>query len=160
MTTWKKNSGKCKKKSFDLNPIPTRILHDCLEEITPIVSGIINNSVSCGVAPQCFKHALVKPLLKRANLDPNCSRNYRPVSNLSFFVKGAGAHCVKTVFAAPWNLTVFWSPSSQLTENATARKPPCCAWWMASLRPLTVVMYLFCHCLICLQLLTPQITTS
>ena len=42
------------KKSCDLDPIPTPILHDCLEEITPIVADIVNKSLSCGVVPQCF----------------------------------------------------------------------------------------------------------
>ena len=75
------------KKSCDLDPIPTPILHDCLEEITPIVTDIVNKSLSSGVVPQCFKHALVKPLLKKANLDPNCPSNYRPVSNQPFLSK-------------------------------------------------------------------------
>ena len=75
------------KKSCDLDPFPNPILHDCLEEITPIVTDIINKSLSCGVVPQCFKHAPVKPLLKKASLDPNCSRNYRPVSKLPFLSK-------------------------------------------------------------------------
>ena len=48
---------------------------------------IVNKSLSCGVVPQCFKHALAKPLLKKANLDPNCLTNYRPVSNLPFLSK-------------------------------------------------------------------------
>ena len=74
------------KKSCDLNPIPTPILHDCLEEITPIAADIVK-SLSCGVVPQCFKHAVVKLLLKKANLDPNCLRNYCPVSNLPFLSK-------------------------------------------------------------------------
>ena len=46
-----------------------------------------HKSLSCSVVPQCFKHALVKPLLKKANLDPNCLSNYRPVSNLPFLSK-------------------------------------------------------------------------
>ena len=50
-----------KKKSRDLDTIPAPILHDCLEEITPVVADIINKSLSCDVVPQCFKHALVKP---------------------------------------------------------------------------------------------------
>ena len=75
------------KKSCDLDPIPVPILHDCLEEITPIVVDIINKSLSSGVVPSCFKHALVRPLLKKANLDPNCLRNYRPISNLPFLSK-------------------------------------------------------------------------
>ena len=74
-------------KSCDLDPIPVPILHDCLEEITPIAVNIINKSLSCGVVPSCFKHALVRPLLKKASLDPNCMRNYRPISNLPFLSK-------------------------------------------------------------------------
>ena len=61
------------KKSCGLDPIPTPILHDCLEEITPIVADIVNKSLSCSVVLQCFKNSLVKPLLKKANLDPNWS---------------------------------------------------------------------------------------
>ena len=75
------------KKSCYHDPIPTPILHDCLDEITPIVTDIVNKSLSCGVVPKCFKHALVKPLLKKANLNPNCLSNYRPVSNLPFLSK-------------------------------------------------------------------------
>ena len=82
-------------KSCDLDPVPVPILHDCLEEITPIVVDIINKSLSSGVVHSCFKHALVRPLLKKANLDSNFLKNYRPIS-----VKGARAHCVKAVFAA------------------------------------------------------------
>ena len=40
--------------------------------------------LSYGIVPQCFKHALVKPLLEKASLDPNCLKNYQPVSNLPF----------------------------------------------------------------------------
>ena len=60
------------KKSCDLDPIPTSVLYDCLDEIIPIVTSIMNKSLSSGIVPHCFKHALVKPLLKKASLDPNC----------------------------------------------------------------------------------------
>ena len=59
-------------KSCDLDPIPTSVLYDCLDEIIPIVTSIINKSLSSGIVPDCFKHALVKPLLKKASLDLNC----------------------------------------------------------------------------------------
>ena len=52
-------------KSFDLDPIPTSVLYDCLDEIIPVVTSIMNKSLSSGIVTQCFKHALVKPLLKR-----------------------------------------------------------------------------------------------
>ena len=52
-------------KSCDLDPIPTPVLYDCLDEIVPIVTSIISKSLSSGIIPQCFKHALVKSQLKR-----------------------------------------------------------------------------------------------
>ena len=57
-------------KSYDLDPIPTSVLYDCLDEVIPIVTSIMNKSLSSGIVPQCFKHALVKPLLKRSVLIP------------------------------------------------------------------------------------------
>ena len=75
------------KKSCDLDPIPISVLSDCLDEIIPIVTSIMNKSLSSGIVPDCFKHALVKPLLKKASLDPNCLKHYRPVSNLPFLSK-------------------------------------------------------------------------
>ena len=38
-------------KSFDLEPIPTPFLYDCLDEIIPIVISIVNKSLSSGIAP-------------------------------------------------------------------------------------------------------------
>ena len=58
------------KKSCDLDPIPSPLFHDCLDELVPVITDIINTSLISGVVPQCFKHALVKPLLKKSNLDP------------------------------------------------------------------------------------------
>ena len=74
-------------KSCDLDPIPTSVLYDCLGEIIPIVTSIMNKSLSSGIVPQCFKHALVKPLLKKVSLDPSCLKHYRPVSSLPFLTK-------------------------------------------------------------------------
>ena len=72
------------KKSCDLDPIPTSVP---LDEIIPIVTSIMNKSLSSGIVPQCFKHALVKPLLKKVSFDPNCLKHYRPVSNWPFLSK-------------------------------------------------------------------------
>ena len=75
------------KKTCDRDPIPTSVLYDSLDEIIPTVTSIMNKSLSSGIVPHCFKHALVKPLLKKASLDPNCLKHYRPVSNLPFLSK-------------------------------------------------------------------------
>ena len=37
--------------------------------------------------PANFKHAVITPLLKKPNLDPDSMNNYRPISNLSFVSK-------------------------------------------------------------------------
>ena len=52
------------KKSCDLDSIPTSVLYDCLDEIIPIMTSIMNKSLSSGIVPQCFKQTLVKHLLK------------------------------------------------------------------------------------------------
>ena len=70
-----------------LDPIPTSVLYDCSDELIPIVTSIINKSLSSGIVPHYFKHALVKPLLKKASLDHNCLKHYQPVSNLLFLSK-------------------------------------------------------------------------
>ena len=74
-------------KSCDLDPIPISVLYGCLDEIIPIVTSITNKSFSSGIVPHCFKHALVRPLLTKASLDPNCLKHYRSVSNLPFLSK-------------------------------------------------------------------------
>ena len=48
---------------------------------------IINDSLTSGSVPECLKHAIISPLLKKQNLNPNELKNYRPVSNLTFISK-------------------------------------------------------------------------
>ena len=94
------------KKSCDFDPIPTSVLYDCLDEIIPIVTSIMNKSLSSGIVPHCFKHALVKPLLKKASLDPNCLKHHRPVSNLPFLSKVLERIVLKS-FCSIYSLTAF-----------------------------------------------------
>ena len=71
----------------ELDPIPTDILKLCLDEIAPFIVDIVNLSLQNAAFPKELKKAIVKPLLKKATLDPNILKNYRPVSNLSFISK-------------------------------------------------------------------------
>ena len=109
------------KKSCDLDPIPTSVLYDCLDEIIPIVISIINKSLSSGIVPQCFKHTLVKPLLKKASRDPNCLKHYRPHTSLSFLSKELERIVPKTCLQSHSLL----DHSSLPTESVTAMKPSC-----------------------------------
>lgn len=73
-------------KSCDLDPLPTRVLKQCVGEVVHYIKCIINLSLSNGVFPAQFKDAIVVPLLKKPGLDLSYC-NYRPVSNLSFVSK-------------------------------------------------------------------------
>ena len=73
-------------KSCESDPIPTNLLRDILPSVLNIITDIINSSLQQGVFPDAFKVSLVKPLLKKANLDL-IYKNYRPVSNLQFISK-------------------------------------------------------------------------
>ena len=73
-------------KSCELDPIPTAILKEVLPSIGPLFTLVVNESLQTGVFPQDLKEALVKPLLKKANLDL-IDKNYRPVSDLEFMGK-------------------------------------------------------------------------
>ena len=65
-------------KSCTLDPIPTSLLKDHLDEFIPILTDIINTSLQSGTFPDDLKNAAVRLLLKKANL-PLDDNNYRPV---------------------------------------------------------------------------------
>ena len=60
-------------KSCDLYPIPTALVKQCCAELLPIITNIINGSLVLvsGVFPSDYKIALVRPNIKKSNLDPN-----------------------------------------------------------------------------------------
>ena len=70
-----------------LDPVPSNLLPHCIDSIAPIITRIVNLSLSSGVFSKQLKSALVKPLLKKSNLNPNDLKNYRPISNLFFLSK-------------------------------------------------------------------------
>ena len=51
------------------------------------VIDIVNHSLFTGTFPQVIKTVMVKPRLKKSNLDPADFNKYRPVSNLPFLGK-------------------------------------------------------------------------
>lgn len=75
------------KKSSSLDPVSAEILFQCLDELAPVITEIINSSLKMGIVPSTFKEAIVTPLLKKANLDVNILNNFRPISNLPFISK-------------------------------------------------------------------------
>ena len=74
-------------KSCELDPILSKLLIECIDSILPSLTDLFNSSHASGIFPQCFKLALVTPILKKKCLDHNDLNNYRPVSNLCFIAK-------------------------------------------------------------------------
>ena len=66
------------------NQVPTHVLKDHDSSLVPLITKMVNMCRSSGTVPRTFKMALVTPLLKKATLDPNTLKNYRPVSNLPY----------------------------------------------------------------------------
>ena len=58
-----------------------------VNEIGPIAARLLNSSIDTATVPDLFKHAIVRPLLKKPSLGKNILKNYRPVSNLPFISK-------------------------------------------------------------------------
>ena len=77
---------KSKNKSCCLDPIPTELLKKCIDIPIKPITAVVNKSLSTGSFPDCWKCALVIPLLGKVGLD-FISKNYRPVSNLPFVAK-------------------------------------------------------------------------
>ena len=84
--TIKKLIIKMATKHSQLDPLPTWLVKECLDELLPIITKIVNASLELGIMPERYKHAIIKPLLKKAGLELN-PNNYRPISNLSFISK-------------------------------------------------------------------------
>ena len=82
-----KTLSKAPNKSCALDPIPTWLLKQCIGQLTPIITAIINESLATAQVPASFKKAVVRPLLKKPDLDKDVLKNYRPVSNLPFISK-------------------------------------------------------------------------
>ncbi|KAI2655645.1 RNA-directed DNA polymerase from mobile element jockey [Labeo rohita] len=70
-----------------LDPVPTKLLKELLPVAEEPLLNIINSSSSLGHVPKPFKLAVIKPLIKKPQLDPSELANYRPISNLPFMSK-------------------------------------------------------------------------
>ncbi|KAK6178265.1 hypothetical protein SNE40_013071 [Patella caerulea] len=70
-----------------LDPVPTTLIFDHLDLFLPVITQLVNLSITEARMPTIFKTALVKPLLKKPGLNSEELKNYRPVSNLPFISK-------------------------------------------------------------------------
>ena len=73
-------------KTCSLDPLPASLLKLCTEEVLPSLEVLVNSSLRSG-SVEGLKEAVVRPLLKKAGLDPDNFANFRPISNTSFVSK-------------------------------------------------------------------------
>ncbi|XP_038153804.1 uncharacterized protein LOC119791657 [Cyprinodon tularosa] len=79
----------CSAVFHQFDPVTLPLLEKVANSIKPsgTVLDIINSSLSTGVVPIAFKHAIVQPLVKKPGLDQKVLANFRPISKLPFLSK-------------------------------------------------------------------------
>ena len=63
------------------------LLVSCLDVLLPVITRLVNSSLTCGHFPDVWKEALVTLELKSTNGPPSEFTNLRPISNLQFISK-------------------------------------------------------------------------
>ena len=56
-------------KSCELDPLPTWLLNECIAELVPLITDIVNMSLRESMIPKSLNTALIRPLLKKTGLD-------------------------------------------------------------------------------------------
>ncbi len=70
-----------------LDTLPTSFFKSVLNSLEVDLLEVVNTSLLSGTFPNSLKTPVVKPLLKKRNLDSTMLSNYRPISNLPFIGK-------------------------------------------------------------------------
>ena len=111
------------KKSCSLDPVPTSLVVECMDELLPVIALMINSSLQSGHFPEVWKEAIVTPLLKKCGSDSSNCKNLRPVSNLSYISKpteSAVADQIQSHVAKNNLYPVFQSAYRKLHSTETA----------------------------------------
>ena len=74
-------------KHCGLDPMPTDVVKKCLAQLSPLLTALVNQSLSESSVPSDLQQALVFPTIKNAYGDRDSLSNYRPVSNIPFLSK-------------------------------------------------------------------------
>ena len=72
-------------KSCELDPIPTWLVKQCVDQLLPLLTSIVNESLTKGKFPNDYKNAIVKPLLNKPSLANDELNNYRTVPTSTLY---------------------------------------------------------------------------
>ena len=70
-----------------MDPAPTWLVKLCSDVLAPVIALLTNRSFQEASFPDSGKTAIVKPILKKPNLDPFDLKSWRPISNIGFVSK-------------------------------------------------------------------------
>ncbi|KAF7247658.1 RNA-directed DNA polymerase from mobile element jockey [Varanus komodoensis] len=79
--------GRVRPTTCLLDPCPSWLIKDSKHGIGTWILEVVNASLREGRVPAPLKEAVVRPVLKKASLDPGMAANYRPVANIPFLGK-------------------------------------------------------------------------
>ena len=88
---------KMKPSMCALNPLSAALVKLYMPALSPLITRVINCSLQTGNIPPVLKTDITQPILKRPTLEPDVLANYRPISNLPFFMKSAGESCWRKI---------------------------------------------------------------
>ena len=80
-------------KTCELDPIPASLLLECIDEIAPVLTDIVNACLSTGSVPDSLKQAIVKPLKKMPSLYSNILKKLTTCAKPAFCFKIVGKNC-------------------------------------------------------------------
>ena len=83
---WKLLTSSLRKHSSP-DPLPTWLLKKVSEDVSGLPAAIYNKLLPERLVPECFKLAVVTPLLKKEELDTDYLSNFRKISNISSISK-------------------------------------------------------------------------
>lgn len=73
-------------KTAPQDPLPAVLLKNSIDELLPALTHLVNLSLSTG-SMDGLKDSIIRPLLKKPDLDPEVLKNYRPVNNIVYLSK-------------------------------------------------------------------------
>jgi hypothetical protein len=74
-------------KTCALDPLPTTVLLEVIDELLPFIWMMFNASLNQSCLPSSQKAAIMTPVLKKSDADLDELKSYRPISNLTFISK-------------------------------------------------------------------------
>ena len=72
---------------MQFRPIANSSPEELIDSLLPALTKLVHSCIIQTTIPQTLKAACVTPLIKKTTLDCNDTKNYRPVSNLSYVSK-------------------------------------------------------------------------